>query len=111
MKEKPVFLKARIQTQTGPIGPKTGPKLGLIFEDFCKLSVEQRIFKIGPFLTELETFLLMQYIDSKYVHMQMCNWSLSSGVVRVGSMGSTEPTDFHKLSIYPLFRTSRYIQI
>ena len=57
-------------------------------------------------MTEFETFLLMQYIDSKYVHMQMCNWSLSSGVVRVGSMGSTEPRDFHKLSIYPLFRTS-----
>ena len=48
------FSKSGFRTQTGPIGSKTGPKPDLIFEDFHKLSVEQRIFKIGPFLTELE---------------------------------------------------------
>ena len=52
-----MFPKSRFRTQTGPIGPKTGPKPDLTFEAFYKVSVEQKISEIGLFLRKLEVFI------------------------------------------------------
>ena len=56
MEEKPVFFKVRIQDPNRTYRTKNRTLSGLILiEDFHKLSVDQKIFKIGPYLTELET--------------------------------------------------------